>query len=103
MELTDPTLIGAVAGAALLAAVAFRQLIGTVIHLNQQLQQTVKEWLESEEMRQELQEKVTELEFQVASLQNQLLAQQAEFEVLRQRLTERDELIEQLSTRLPEK
>lgn len=102
MNIADPTLIGAVAGAALLAAIAFRQLIGTVIHLNQQLQQTVKEWLESEEMRQELQEKVTELAFQVASLQNQLQAQQQELVVLRERLTERDELIEQLRTRLPE-
>lgn len=100
LENISAELIGAVAGAALLAALAFRYLVQSVIRLNEQLQEAIDERLASEEERQTLRQKVVNLEFQVASLQSRLDEQAREIQSLQSQLLQRDQVIEGLRQKI---
>jgi len=86
-------IIAAVGGAALLAAMAFRQMVSTVMKLNDELQETIQERRASETQRDALQVKVTELETQLTIMQARLEAQAQEIQTLRERLQDCDEAV----------
>ena len=94
-------LIVAVGGAALLAALAFRYLVDTVLKLNRDFQELFEKYHESENARQELLDKVASLEAHVTLLERQLEEQSNEIRKLRMQLGSRDELIEQLKNQQP--
>ena len=60
-------LIAAVGAAALLAALAFRNIIETVIRLNDELQEGIQERHANEREREALRERITVLETQLAA------------------------------------
>lgn len=93
MNIADLTagLILAVGGAGLLAALAFRQLIDSVIKLNTELQNTVHDRQTIEAEREQLRDRVAILEDQIAALEAKITA--LEFQ-----LHERDLLIASLQT-----
>ncbi len=59
-------LIIAVSGAALLAALAFRSLVESVIKLNRELQETLRERQQDDLQRETLQSRISELERELA-------------------------------------
>lgn len=59
-------LIVAVGGAALFAALAFRSLVESVIKLNRELQETVRERQQDDDERETLKSRISELEHELA-------------------------------------
>lgn len=89
-------IIAAIGGTTLLAAMAFRQMMATVIKLNDELVETIEERRHSEAQRDALQAKVIELETRLVVMQSRLETQELEIQALQQRLQESDEIIAQL-------
>ena len=93
MQELSTGLFVAIAGAALMGAMAFRQLTATLIKLNDQLQESIDERRTSESERDTLQGRVAELETQLNALKIRLESQSAEIERLRTHLDECDRLV----------
>lgn len=89
----DAGLLAAIGAAALMGAMAFRQLTATLIKLNDQLQETIDDRHETATERDSLQGRVTELESRLAAMQARIDAQSAEIERLRTHLAECDKLV----------
>jgi predicted nucleic acid-binding Zn-ribbon protein len=82
-----------VAGAGLLAALAFRHLTSTLIKLNNELQETIEERRRGESERDLLRTRVAELEAQVKVLESRLEQQVSEIQHLHTRLQNCDEMV----------
>lgn len=93
-------IIAAVGAAAVFAALTFRQLSGTVIKLNDELQEAIKERHDSEVERTTLKSRIVELESQLGSLKLQMETQAQEIANLRRQVQERDGLLASLQQRL---
>ena len=89
-------LIAAIGGAAVLATIAFRQLVDTVIQLNQELRQAIEERRLSEQEREQLLDKINTLEAHIIRLEARVEAQSLEMAALQAKVVERDRLIENL-------
>ena len=89
-------LIAAIGGAAVLATIAFRQLVDTVIQLNQELRQAIEERRLSEQEREQLLDKINDLEKHIMQLEARMEAQSLEISALQAKVVERDRLIESL-------
>jgi Sec-independent protein translocase protein TatA len=66
MDELSAGLIIAVGGAALFAALAFRSLMESVIKLNRELQETVRERQQDDDERETLKSRISELERELA-------------------------------------
>lgn len=86
------TFVLGVAGAGVLAAVAFRHLTNTLIKLNDELQEAIAERRRGEAERDVLRSRVAELEAQVKILEGRLEQQVSEIQHLHTRLRNYDEL-----------
>lgn len=87
------TFVLGVAGAGVLAAVAFRHLTNTLIKLNDELQEAIEERRRGEAERDVLRSRVAELEAQVKILEGRLEQQVSEIQHLHTRLQNCDELV----------
>lgn len=97
----DAGLLAAIGAAALMGAMAFRQLTATLIKLNDQLQETLDERHETANERDTLQTRVAELETQLIALRAKIDEQAAEIERLRAHLAESDKLVALLRDATP--
>lgn len=91
-------IIVAIGAAAALAALAFRQMSTTVIKLNDELQELLRERREGEAERQTLQQRVAELESRLSAMVTQLDGQSQEIDLLRRKLQDCSELVEAART-----
>jgi hypothetical protein len=66
MDELSAGLIIAVGGAALFAALAFRSLVESVIKLNRELQETIRERQQDDDERETLKDRIGELEHELA-------------------------------------
>lgn len=98
MQAWSAELIVAVAGAALLGALAYRQLTSTLIQLNNELQEAIQERRAGESEREILRTRIAELETQVGQLETRLERQSRELQELQGRLKACDELVTLLRT-----
>lgn len=89
----DAGLLAAIGAAALMGAMAFRQLTATLIKLNDQLQETIDDRHETATERDTLQTRVATLETQIIALRAKIDAQAAEIERLHTHLAECDKLV----------